>query len=124
MADLQNKITIIRGPVTIAPDKSWTDAAAGWMVCTVSRETRCPDDCPEPPPHVHGTRRRGHEEGVRETPGPVTELHLCCMGCADLPSVYCLSPDVLGYGYTVTGAGIQAGILAHIRRSHPDVVTS
>ena len=118
----QDKITLVRGPYTIAPSREWTDVAATWPVCFVSRETRCPDGCGEP--HVHGTRRRGWDGGTYETTGPVTELHVVCVRCADLPSVFCLSPSTAGSPYEVCMADLLAGILGHLRRSHPDVVPS
>lgn len=113
---------MVRGPVSIAPGSEWTSAAASWPTVVVTRITQCPEGCQEP--HVHGTRRRAHEEGVRETDGPLAELHLACARCTDEPSVMCLSPDVNGAPYRVCTADMQSGILAHLRRSHPDVVSS
>ena len=98
------------GGYTIAPDGWWTDRAATWPVTTVVRET-------EP----------GHflTDVVPVEPVPsLTQLHLCCAVCDGEPSVCCLSPDISKPAYRLTGADLLAGILAHIRRSHPDVVAS
>src|SRR5215475_9759827 len=90
----EDRISVVRGPVTIAPGPEWVSPAATWPVVVVERMTQCPEGCNEP--HVHGTRRRAHEEGVRETAGPLSELHLACARCPGEPSVMCLSPDTDG----------------------------
>ena len=98
------------GGYTIAPGAEWTDHAATWPVAVVSRET-------EP----------GHflTDIVPAKPtAPRGQVHLCCTRCAEYPSVFCLNPGPGPVGYTITTADVLAGILAHIRRSHPDVVAS
>jgi len=98
------------GGYTLAPGSEWTDAAATWQLVTVSRET-------EP----------GHfmTDIVPAVPQPpLTQIHLCCLACDGLPSVFCLTPDVRSDGYVIEDSEIRAGILAHIRRSHGDVVAS
>ena len=55
---------------------------------------------------------------------PLMQLHLCCARCVGSPSVFCLSPDGGQGAYIVIAADLVAGILSHIRRSHPDVVPS
>jgi len=106
-----SKVTVVRGDYSIGPSVAWTDAASTWPVVVVSRETE-------------GRVWRASLFGTRQTYGTVTELHLCCAACLSRPSVLCLSPDVRGEPYQVTGADMLAGILAHLRRSHPDVVAS
>jgi hypothetical protein len=98
------------GGYALTPGQMWTDLAATWPVVTVSRET-------EP----------GHfltDVVPVEPTGPLTQIHLTCAACGGNPSAFCLSADTEGPGYTVTLADLLAGILAHIRRSHPDVVAS
>ena len=106
--------TILRGPYTVAPDKAWTDAAATWPVVVVASKTI--------------TKQLGPDgliialdEGRLELTSPVTQLHLDCAACGQ--SCMCLAPGT-GQPYAVTTAAMLAGILAHLRRSHPDVVTS
>lgn len=98
------------GGYTLAPGPGWTDTAATWPVQVVSRETEA-----------------GHwlTDVVPAKPRPpYLQVHLCCTRCAELPSVFCLSPGQEMTGYVTTAADLQAGILGHIRRSHPDVVAS
>jgi len=84
------------GGYTIAPGEEWTGLAAAWPVIVASRAT-------EP----------GHLKGK------VTQLHLCCAWCPDLPSVFCLNPDSSKpFGYRVAVKDMLAAVLAHIRRSH------
>lgn len=109
MTSSPDRVTVIRGDYTIGPSQAWTDAAATWPVFVDSRET-------------DGRVWRSNLEGTRQLDGTVTESHLRCV--ADGQSVLCLSPDVRADSYHVTTAAMQAGILAHLRRSHPDVVTS
>jgi len=119
---MDERISVVRGAVTIAPGPEWVSVASTWPVLVITRTTQCPDGCAED--HVHGTRRRAHEEGVYETPGPLAELHLACARCPGEPSVMCLSPDMDGAPYHVCSADMLSGITAHIRRSHPGVVSS
>lgn len=98
------------GGYTLAPGDEWTSQASGWPVVVVSRET-------EP----------GHflTDIVPVDPRPpLTQLHVACLACPGFPSVFCLSPDTDRAAYMFTAADVLAGILAHIRRSHPDVVAS
>jgi hypothetical protein len=98
------------GGYTIAPGDFWTGQASTWPVVIVQRET-------EP----------GHwlTDVVPAKPvQPLMQLHLCCAQCPDYPSVFCLSPDTGQPGYAITMSDVLAGILGHIRRSHPDVVAS
>jgi len=98
------------GGYTLAPGQEWTGTAARWPVILMSRET-------EP----------GHWQThvvPAQPAGPRTQWHLCCLRCPDRPSVFCLSPDASQPGYHVACADVMAGILGHIRRSHPDVVPS
>lgn len=100
---------ILRGPVTIAPDSTWTDAATTWPVYVDMRETA-------------DRVWRASDYGTRKTFRTETELHLRCGTCGQ--SVLCLSPSVRDESYRVAVADMLAGILAHLRRSHPHVVES
>lgn len=94
----------------VSPGPEWASVAMTWPVMLVSRET-------EP----------GHwltDVLPAQPRPPIVQEHLGCARCPDLPSVFCLSPDTTGSSYQVTAADMLAGILAHIRRSHPDVVAS
>ena len=98
------------GGYTLAPGPEWTQAAANWPCELVARET-------EP----------GHflTDIVPAVPrGPLGQWHLCCAVCPGLPSVFCFAPDADKPGYRVAWGDVLAGILAHIRRSHQDVVAS
>lgn len=108
------------GGVTLGaqPSGIWTDVASTWPVKVVSRETPALDPDRDEP------RRLSSHEGVRLTWEPLTQLHLCCAACPAAPSVYCLSPDTSGEPYNVVVTDMLAGILAHLRRSHDNVVTS
>jgi hypothetical protein len=85
------------------------DAAAAWPVRVIARET-------------DGPVWRANLVGTRKTYGVVRELHLCCAECGQ--SVLCLSPDIWGEPYRTTAAAVSAGILRHLRLSHPGVVAS
>src|SRR5690242_19576801 len=104
-------VTLVRGPVTIAPDGAWTDAAATWPWHVVSRETLPPADGEE-------GRKLASDFGVYEVREPLTQVHAVCSRCPDEPSVLCLDPG--GEPYRVQVVYLLAGILAHLRRSHPD----
>ena len=92
----------------------WTDAAATWPVVIVSRETD---------PVVLGPSGLilQQDEARVELTEPVTQMHLACALCDQ--SVLCLAPGT-GEPYRVAAADMLAGILSHLRRSHPDVVAS
>lgn len=100
------------------PSAIWADTAATWPVRIVPRGTLPLD------PERDEPRKLSSHEGTRLTWESLEQLHLCCARCPDLPSVLCVSPDTSGEPYTVMVADMLAGILAHIRRSHPDVVAS
>jgi hypothetical protein len=110
------------GGVTLGaqPSGAWADIAATWPVKVVSRETPALDRERDEP------RKLSSHEGTRVTWDPVTQLHLCCahQDCPAAPSVLCLSPDASGEPYHVMAADMLAGILAHLRRSHENVVPS
>lgn len=108
------------GGVTLGaqPSGIWTDIASTWPVKVVSRETLALD------PERDEPRKLSSHEGTRITWDPITQLHLCCARCPGAPSLLCLSPDTTGEPYHVQPADMLSGILAHIRRSHADVVTS
>jgi len=88
---------------SIGPGEWWTQTASMWPLVLVTRKLGAD--------HMYLT----HEHPERES---ITAHHLCCDLCPERPSVFCLSPDSGGESYRVTAADIQAGILAHIRRSH------
>lgn len=102
-------VNIVRGDWQVGPSLIWVDAAGAWPVYVDSRETS-------------GRVWRGNMVGTRMTYGTVRELHLRCGRCGQ--SVMCLSPDVRGESYRVMVADMTSGILAHMRRSHEDVVPS
>jgi hypothetical protein len=114
MAEPVPRVTLVRGPVTIAPDKMWTDAAATWPVYVDPRETQVPAEGEE-------GYKLASDFGVYEVRGPLQQLHLCCARCDQ--SVLCLAPGT-GEPYRVMVADMLANILGHLRRSHPDVVES
>lgn len=94
------------GSYTIAPGPEWTSLAAQWPVRAVIRATE--------PGHLYVEKE--HLERAGE---PVHQVHLVCGNCDQ--SVTCLSPDTAQPGYLTDAAKLQAGVLAHIRRSHaPD----
>lgn len=103
------------GGYTLAPGAEWTDRAATWPAVVVSRETE--------PGHWLTSLEQGARPD-RAAAGKVAQLHLCCARCESRPSVLCLSPDAADEPYVVTVADMLAGMLAHIRASHPDVVAS
>jgi len=107
---------VIRGPVTIAPGEEWTSAASTWPVMVVSRET-------DPAQLGPDGLIIALDEGRLELTEPVLQLHLVCARCPGHPSVLCLSPGT-GESYRIAWADALSGILAHLRRTHPDVVTS
>lgn len=109
MTSSPDRVTVIRGDYTIGPSDAWTNAAASWPVFVDSRETE-------------SQVWRANLEGTRQTEGTLTESHLRCMACGQ--SVLCLSPDTRADSYVTSVKDMQAGILSHLRRSHPDVVTS
>jgi hypothetical protein len=94
---------ILRAGYSLGPGTAWTEKATAWPTITVARKVE--------PDHMYLT----HQHPERES---VTAIHICCSECPGRPSVFCLSPDIQAEGYRVTAADIQAGILAHIRRSH------
>ena len=106
--------TILRGPVTIYPDQAWTDAAATWSTVVEERLT-------DPGQLGPDGLIIALDEGRMELKEPVPQFHLCCGECGQ--SVMCLSPGT-GQPYQVTTADMTAGILAHLRRSHPSAVAS
>jgi hypothetical protein len=99
----------------VTPADIWTDQAATWPVQVVARETSEPRRLASYDPATRTSFYADHDK--------LTQLHLVCARCDTLPSVFCLSPGT-GPSYRVTTADLLAGILSHIRRSHPDVVTS
>lgn len=113
----RHKVTIVRGDYTLAPGPEWTGAAAAWPVLIVERIT-------DPAQLGPDGLMLADEFGPRPAGSAVPQLHLVCARCEGRPSVLCLSPDTRGPGYTLTPADIQGATLAHLRRSHPDVVTS
>lgn len=99
------------GGYTLAPGAEWTSQAATWPVTIVTRATEPGHFLTDVVP-------------VPQRP-PLKQTHLVCVNCPDLPSVFCLDPGTdLNSAYTVTAADLLSGILAHIRRSHPEVVAS
>jgi len=109
MAEPVPRVTLIRGDYTVYPGPQWTSAAMDAALFVVSRETEGP---------VH----RASDFGAYETDVPLGTVHLACDRCGQ--SVLCLSPDVRGAPYRVSAAEILAGILAHLRQCHADVVAS
>ena len=106
---MADRVTVVRGDYQIGPSALWADVAASWLVFVDSRETS-------------ERRWRASEYGVRKMFRTAVELHLRCGQCGQ--SVLCLSPDTRGEPYRVMAADMLSGILAHLRRSHPDVVPS
>jgi hypothetical protein len=112
--------TILRGPYTIAPDSTWTDAAARWPVTIEERLT-------EPGEGILGGRLGpdgliiAQDEGRLELTEPVPQFHVVCAECGQ--SVLCASPGT-GQPYQFATADQLAAILSHLRRSHPHVVES
>lgn len=109
MSDLASRVTVVRGDYQIGPSLVWMDAATAWPVFVDSRETS-------------ERRWRANLYGTRKMFRTAVELHLRCGLCGQ--SVLCLSPDTRGEPYRVMAADMLSGILAHLRRSHPDVVPS
>ena len=109
MAEPAPRVTLVRGDYTVAPGDEWTSAAAQAHVYVVSRETT-------------GPVWRASDFGAYEKYAPLGTMHLACDRCGQ--SVICLSPDIRGAPYRVSAAEILAGILAHLRQCHADVVAS
>jgi hypothetical protein len=99
--------------MTLLPSDVWTDAGATWPVFVVSRETEELRFLSNYDPVTRANFVTEHET--------LTQIHLACSVCDQ--SVFCLHPGGAD-GYRVTIADLLAGILSHIRRSHPDVVAS
>ena len=107
-------VTVARGPVVIGPDSIWTDAAAHWPIVIVQRETS-PGG-----PDLEGFKL-ADDLGVYQPDVPLLQWHVVCTECGQ--SVLCVNPGT-GEPYQFDGGAMLAGILAHLRRSHPDVVAS
>lgn len=97
----------------LAPSDVWTDAAATWPVVTVSRETDGPRQISNYDPATGASFVTDHER--------LTQTHVVCSRCDQ--SVFCLAPGT-GEGYRIMWADVLSGILAHLRLSHPDLITS
>lgn len=107
MAD--SKVTVVRGDYQLSPPQAHQELAGSWPVYVDSRET-------------DGPAMLADHLGPRETPGPVTQWHLCCWHCDQ--SVLCLAPDAAAGSYQVSTAAMSAGVLSHIRQCHEDALIS